>query len=49
MLQRLSSFVALHKEKHVIPIVLTVQKVSGIGEDTMFMVRGSKAFIWQHL
>lgn len=32
-----TEFVALHKDKYVIPIMLTVSKVSGLGEDTMFM------------
>jgi hypothetical protein len=37
MLNKSNQFVALHKERHVIPVSLTVSKVSGIGEDTMFM------------
>ena len=30
-------FLALHKERYVFPIMLTVTKVSGIGEDSCFM------------
>jgi hypothetical protein len=37
LLNKVNKFVALHKERHVIPVSLTVSKVSGIGEDTMFM------------
>lgn len=33
----LSEFVALHKERHVFAVNLTVSKISGIGEDTMLM------------
>ena len=40
-------FLALHKERYVFPVMLTVAKVSGIGEDSCFMgiieVRGSWA------
>jgi hypothetical protein len=37
LLNKSNQFVALHKERHVIPVSLNVSKVSGIGEDTMFM------------
>jgi hypothetical protein len=37
MLNRTSNFVAMHKERYVLPVSLNVTKVSGIGEDTMFM------------
>lgn len=32
-----NEFIALHKERHVLAINLTVSKISGIGEDTMLM------------
>lgn len=37
LLNRTNTFVALHKERNVLPISLTVSKVSGIGEDTMWV------------
>jgi hypothetical protein len=37
VLNKVNKFVALHKERHIIPVSFTVSKVSGIGEDTMFM------------
>jgi hypothetical protein len=36
-MNRTNSFVAMHKERYVLPVSITVTKVSGIGEDTMFM------------
>lgn len=32
-----TEFVGLHKERHVFPLYLCVTKVSGVGEDSMFM------------
>jgi hypothetical protein len=37
LLNRTVSFVAMHKERYVLPVTISVTKVSGIGEDTMFM------------
>lgn len=37
ILDKRTEFVALHKERHVFAINLTVSKISGIGEDTMLM------------
>ncbi|KAJ9530064.1 hypothetical protein QJQ45_023344, partial [Haematococcus lacustris] len=37
IINRHSRFVAMHKERHVVDTTLLVTKVSGIGEDTMFM------------
>jgi hypothetical protein len=30
-------FVALHRDSYVVPIQVVISKVSGIGEDTVFM------------
>lgn len=37
MLNTTTDFIALHRDKYAVPILLNVAKVSGIGEDTMFM------------
>jgi hypothetical protein len=32
-----NQFIALHKERHVVPVSVNVTKISGIGEDMLFM------------
>jgi hypothetical protein len=34
---RTTEQVALHKERHIVPIRLNVSKLSGVGEDTLFI------------
>ena len=37
MLDRTTEFIAIHKDRYVFPVKLTVTHLSGAGEDSMFM------------
>ena len=37
LLDRANSFIAVHRDRSVIPITLRVSKVSGLNEDSVFM------------
>jgi hypothetical protein len=34
---RTTEQVAVHKERHIVPVQLNVSKLSGVGEDTLFI------------
>jgi hypothetical protein len=36
-MNRQTEQVAVHKERHVVPVRLNVSKLSGVGEDTLFI------------
>lgn len=37
MLDKTTEFIAIHKDRYVFPVKLTVSHLSGAGEDSMFM------------